>query len=44
MLFMAPELLCPSRFEKAKCQISKEADVYAFGMITLQVYLSHLGI
>lgn len=35
--FMAPELLCPSMFGKTKCQVSKEADVYAFGMVILQV-------
>ncbi|KAF9647564.1 kinase-like protein [Thelephora ganbajun] len=35
--FMAPELLSPSMFGRTKCQVSKEADVYAFGMVTLQV-------
>lgn len=35
--FMAPELLCPSNFGKTKCQMSKEADVYAFGIVVLQV-------
>ena len=35
--FMAPELLSPSMFGKAKCQVSKEADVYAFAMVVLQV-------
>ena len=35
--FMAPELLCPSKFGKTKCQVSREADVYAFGMVILQV-------
>ena len=35
--FMAPELLCPGEFGKAKCEVSKEADVYAFGMVILQV-------
>ena len=35
--FMAPELLCPSMFGKTKCQVSKEADVYGFGMVILQV-------
>ena len=34
---MAPELLFPSMFGKVKCQVSKEADVYAFGMVILQV-------
>ena len=35
--FMAPELLSPSMFGKAKCQVSKEADVYAFAMVVLHV-------
>jgi len=35
--FMAPELLSPSMFGKTKCQVSKEADVYAFAMVILQV-------
>ena len=35
--FMAPELLSPTMFGKAKCQVSKEADVYAFAMVILQV-------
>ena len=39
---MAPELLSPSMFRKTKFQLSKEADVYAFGMVTLQVCLHHL--
>ena len=43
MPFMAPELLCPSKFGKTKCQVSKEADVYAFGMVILQVRI-HLEI
>ena len=34
---MAPELLFPSMFGKIKCQVSKEADIYAFGMVILQV-------
>ena len=34
---MAPELLSPLMFGKTKCQVSKEADVYAFGMVVLQV-------
>jgi len=40
--FMAPELLSPSMFGKKRCQVSKEADAYAFGMVVLQVplYLS----
>ena len=35
--FMAPELLSPPTFGKTKYQASKEADVYAFGMVILQV-------
>ena len=35
--FMAPELLSPSKFGRTKCQVSKVADVYAFGMVILQV-------
>ena len=42
--FMAPELLSPSMFGKTKCQVSKEADVYAFGMVILQVCLFFRGI
>lgn len=37
--FMAPELLCPSKFGRPKCQVSKGADVYAFGISVLQVCL-----
>ena len=37
MSFMAPELLAPAMFGKAKFEVSKEADVYAFGMVILQV-------
>lgn len=35
--FMALELLCPSQFGRIECQVSKEADVYAFGMVILRV-------
>jgi serine/threonine protein kinase len=34
--FMAPELLSPAMFGKTRCQVSKEADVYAFAMVVLQ--------
>jgi hypothetical protein len=37
--FMAPELLSAFVFGKTKYQVSKEADVYAFGMLILQVCL-----
>ncbi|KAF9647912.1 kinase-like protein [Thelephora ganbajun] len=36
-LFMAPELLCQATFGETRCQVSKEADIYAFGMVILQV-------
>ena len=35
--FMAPELLAPSRFGLDKCKPSKEADVYAMGVVIYQV-------
>ena len=41
--FMVPELLSPST-GKTKCQVSKEVDVYAFGMVILQVCLFFGGI
>ena len=37
--FMAPELLAPSRFGLDRCSPSKEADIYAMGMVTYQVRL-----
>ena len=40
--FMAPELLSPTMFRKTRCQVSKEADVYAFGMVILQAWLYYL--
>jgi len=36
--FMAPELLVPARFGLRRCTPSKEADVYAIGMVTYQVH------
>ena len=42
--FMASELLSLSMFGKTECQVSKEADVYAFGMVILQVCLFFRGI
>ena len=36
---MAPELLSPAMFRKTSGRVSKEADVYAFGMVILQVSL-----
>ena len=35
--FMAPELLLPSKFGLDKCKPSKEADIYAIGMVIYQV-------
>jgi len=35
--FMAPELLFPSRFGLEKCMSTKEADIYAMGMVIYQV-------
>jgi len=35
--FMAPELLIPSRFGLDKCIHTKEADIYAMGMVIYQV-------
>jgi len=35
--FMAPELLVPSKFKLDKCTPSKEADMYAVGMVVYQV-------
>jgi len=36
-LFMAPELLYPSRFGLEKCVPTKEADIYAIAMVVYQV-------
>ena len=35
--FMAPELLAPPRFELGGSTPSKEADIYALGMVIYQV-------
>jgi len=37
ILFMAPELLVPARFGLRRCTPSKEADIYAIGMVIYQV-------
>ena len=37
VLFMAPELLVPARFGLRRCRPSKEADIYAMGMVIYQV-------
>ena len=35
--FMAPELLAPSKFELKNAVPTREADIYAFGLVILQV-------
>jgi hypothetical protein len=35
--FMAPELLAPSKFGLKDAIPTKEGDIYAFGLVTLQV-------
>ena len=37
MAFMAPELLAPSRYHLSSAVPTKEADIYAFGMLMLEV-------
>ena len=37
MTFMAPELLAPSRFGHKNSAPTHEGDVYAFGLVILQV-------
>ena len=39
--FMAPELLAPKRFGLESFIPSREADVFAFGLVMLQVFLLH---
>ena len=34
---MAPELLYPAKFGLRSCRVSKQADVYAFGMVIYEV-------
>ena len=36
--FMAPELLVPPKFGLDKCTPTKEADIYAMGMVIYQVH------
>ena len=36
-MFMAPELLCPGKFNKASSRPTQPADIYAFGMVTYEV-------
>ena len=35
--FMAPELLAPSKFDLKNAVPTREADIYAFGLVILQV-------
>ena len=37
--FMAPELLAPSRFGLKSAVPTQEGDVYAFGLVILQVFV-----
>ena len=37
MTFMAPELLVPSRYNLPDSSPTREADIYAFGLVILQV-------
>lgn len=39
--FMAPELLAPSKFGLEKAVPTKEGDIYAFGLVILQVLELH---
>jgi len=35
--FMAPELLCPTKFNKSSARPTQPADIYAFGMVIYEV-------
>ena len=37
MTFMAPELLVPSQYNLPNSSPTREADIYAFGLVILQV-------
>ena len=39
--FMAPELLAPFKFDLKKAVPTREADIYAFGLVILQVIALH---
>ena len=39
LTFMAPELLAPSRFGLKSAVPTQEGDVYAFGLVILQVFV-----
>ena len=36
-MFMAPELLCPGKFNKTSSQPTQPGDIYAFGMVIYEV-------
>ena len=38
LAFMAPELLAPSRFGLKNANPTQEGDIYAFGLVILQVF------
>lgn len=40
-MFMAPELLAPSRYGLESAVPTREADIYAFGLVMLQVFAFH---
>ena len=35
--YIAPELLYPTKFDLSSCQVSKQADIYAFGIVVYEV-------
>lgn len=39
---MAPELLFPEKFGRLDGRVSKEADIYAFGMVVYEVLTGHI--
>ena len=47
LTFMAPELLVPTNYDLDKAVPTREADIYAFGLVILQVtafFCRHLAI
>ena len=38
-LYMAPELICPPNFGLQRSQPSREADIYAFGMVVYEIVM-----
>ena len=37
LIFMAPELLCPAKFDKSSSRPTQPADIYALGMVIYEV-------